>query len=198
MTIQDAQKSDAAALAYLINQAGEGIPYYLWSLQAGVGEDPFAIGAQRAARDAGGFSYQHARIIRQGQDVVGMLLSYQLDDPYAIDDLEDVPAIVRPLVILESKAPGSWYINAIATVESARGKGIATRLLCDAEDMAAHKGIEQMSLIVASENHPAKNLYLKLGYAVQAALPVVEYPGCLHGGDWELMVKRLPTDIAGQ
>ncbi len=191
MNIQDAQKSDAEALAYLINLAGEGIPYYLWSTKAEAGVDPFAIGKQRASREEGGFSYTNASVVRNGANVVGMILSYQLDDPYITGDLDDVPEVVRPLVVLESKAPGSWYINAIATVDAYRGKGLATRLLTDAEARASAKGIHQMSLIVASENTSARDLYLKLGYEIRASLPVVDYPGCLHGGNWELMIKTL-------
>lgn len=191
MKIEHAQKDDAEALAYLINLAGEGIPFYLWSLSAKTGQTPLAVGIQRAARDEGGFSYRNASVIKTGAKVVGMMLSYRLADPYLVDISDDVPEVVRPLILLESKAPGSWYVNAIATLESHRGKGIASTLLQEAEVQAIREGASQMSLIVASDNVSAKALYSKLGYAPQAALPVVRFPGCLHGGNWELMTKPL-------
>ncbi|PTY36958.1 GNAT family N-acetyltransferase [Saccharospirillum sp. MSK14-1] len=191
MQIRHAKKDDAPALARLINLAGEGIPYYLWSINDDAGGDPFKIGEARAARDSGGFSYTHARVMEHDNDVLGMVLSYSLDDPYSVGDLNELPEIVRPLVLLESQAPGSWYINAIATVEFYRGQGIASTLLADSETHAAEQGFTQASLIVASENTQARKLYLKLGYQLRNSLPVVEYPGCMHGGHWELMVKKL-------
>lgn len=191
MQIQDAEKADAKDLAQLINLAGEGIPAYLWSLMADATLDPLEFGALRAAREEGGFSYRNARVVREGAVVAAMVISYQLEDPYVIDDLEEVPEVVRPLILLESKAPGSWYVNALATVESQRGKGIATRLLEDAEVKARTQGVTEMSLIVASENRSARALYMKQGYTLRASLPVIPCPAYLHGGQWELMTKTL-------
>ncbi len=191
MDIQNAKKEDAKYLAFLINLAGEGIPHYLWSGMTRSGETPSDIGIQRAGREDGGFSYTNARVVKEGADVVGMLLSYRLDDPYIIDNLDDIPEVVRPLVVLESKAPGTWYVNAVATLASHRGQGIATGLLKDAEAKAIVHGVTRMSLIVASENQLARGLYSGLGYETRETLPVVDYPGCLHGGSWELMVKEL-------
>ena len=61
----------------------------------------------------------------------------------------------------------------------------------EAETSAKANGVESMSLIVASENEAAKSLYLTLGYEVTSSLPVVDYPSSIHGGDWDLMIKKL-------
>ncbi|MEJ2756229.1 MAG: N-acetyltransferase, partial [Gammaproteobacteria bacterium] len=132
-----------------------------------------------------------ARVIVEAGSLQGMIVSYQQPDPYPVDDIDEYPEIVKPLVLLEAKAPGSWYINAIATFEEFRGKGVAQKLLNEAEEQATSLGLQKMSLIVASENDRAKSLYEHIGYEVVASLPVVAYPGCLHGGEWLLMVKRL-------
>jgi len=191
MNIENATTEDARDLAYLINLAGEGIPEHLWSSMVIGKESPLDVGMQRAAREEGGFSYKNARVIRDGNNVIGMIISYKLDDPYVLGDLSEYPSVVHPLVKLESQVPGSWYINAIATKESHRGKGVAKRLIDEAELKAKEHGAARMSLIVASENNAAKELYLKLGYKRVASLPVVDYPGAMHGGEWELMIKRL-------
>ncbi|WP_317930698.1 GNAT family N-acetyltransferase [Halioxenophilus sp. WMMB6] len=191
MNIENAVKGDAAELAYLINLAGEGIPEYLWSDMAEAGESAMAVGAQRAAREEGGFSYRNARVIREAGELLGMIIDYQLDDPYSLAELDDYPEVVKPLVLLEAKVPGSWYINAIATRESARGRGVASKLMAEAEARAQAQGVAKASLIVASENSSAKALYCKLGYQVIDSLPVALYPGALHGGEWLLMVKSL-------
>ena len=189
--IQPALKEHAGDLAQLINLAGEGLPKYLWQSLSSSGQDPMETGKERALREEGGFSYRNARVCMTGTRVQGMIIAYQQPTQYAIDDIETYPDVVKPLILLESKAPGSWYINAIATFEQYQGKGIAQKLLSEAEAMALSGGVSEMSLIVASENARAKALYDYLGYKVIDALPVVEYPGCLHGGDWILMIKKL-------
>lgn len=191
MNIEPAKKEDARALAYLIDLAGEGLPSFLWSMMAPGENSPIDVGAMRAMREEGGFSYKNARVIRSQSNVAGMILSYRLDDPYVVGDIENYPEVIRPLIVLESKVPGSWYVNAIATNELHRGKGIAKFLLENTEVEARSQGIVQSSLIVASENIAAKRLYIKLGYEPRASLPVVPYPGSRHAGFWELMVKDL-------
>ena len=191
MNIESANLSDASDLAYLINLAGEGIPEFLWSEMAEENETPLEVGKRRASREEGGFSYRNARIIRQKGFVAGMIISYQLDDPYTLESIEEYPEVIRPLVLLESEAPGSWYINAIATNEDLRGQGIASCLMSEAEAFAKSNSVDCMSLIVASENESAKSLYLTLGYERVSSLPVVAYPSSIHGGDWDLMIKKL-------
>lgn len=191
MEIANATREDAAQLAYLINLAGEGIPEFLWQGMVEDTESPLEVGAKRAAREEGGFSYRNAKVIRQEGKVAGMIISYQLDAPYETGDLSEYPDVVRPLIELEAQAPGSWYINALATSEQFRGLGIASILLQDAEQQACAQGVSTMSIIVASENPSAKKLYLNQGYQLQTSRPVVEYPNCIHGGDWELLTKKL-------
>ncbi len=191
MTIQKAVKENAADLAYLLNLAGEGIPKYLWSEMAEDGQDPMEVGRARVSRKEGGFSYTNARVSVEADNVQGMIVSYQLPDPYTLEDIDAYPDIVKPLVLLEAKVPGSWYINAIAVFEAFQGSGIARKLLKDAEDQAISASVGKMSLIVASENKRAKNLYEHIGYKFDSSLPVVRYPGCLHGGEWLLMIKEL-------
>lgn len=191
MAIQSAVKENAADLAHLLNLAGEGIPKYLWSKMAENGQDPMEIGRVRASREEGGFSYKNARVSIEDGGLQGMIVSYQQPDPYTLEDIEEYPEIVKPLVLLEAKMPGSWYINAIATFDKYRGMGVAQKLLHEAEERAISNGVNTMSLIVASENIRAKKLYEYIGYKFESSLPVIEYPGCLHGGDWLLMVKEL-------
>lgn len=191
MNIENANVEDASDLAYLINLAGEGIPEFLWSTMVEGSETPLEVGKRRASREDGGFSYKNARVVKLQGNIAGMIISYPLDDPYILSNVEDFPEIIRPLVLLEAKVPGSWYINAIATKKEYRGQGVASMLMREAESKAISQGVKFMSLIVASENESARNLYLKLGYEKHHSLPVVSYPSLIHGGDWDLMVKAL-------
>jgi ribosomal protein S18 acetylase RimI-like enzyme len=191
MNIRDATKRDANNLAYLINLAGEGLPEYQWRQMAEEGQDPLAFGALRAMREDGLFSYHHARIVEIDGQIAGMLLSYPLPDPYDIGELDSYPDVIRPLVELEAEVPGSWYVNAIATYEQFRGRGVASALMSECDGLARAARATKLSLIVASENEGAHALYIKLGYQEVASRPLSAFPGGPDGGEWLLMVKNL-------
>ena len=194
MLIRNANPEDAADLARLINMAGEGLPEYLWREEAErAGLDPVQLGAQRAAREDGGFSFRHARMADLAGSVAGMALAYRLADPVESGSAESLPASVRPLVELEARAPGSWYVNAVAAYPQFRGQGVGKALMADCEEAAVASGATEISLNVASENRGAYRLYVHLGYLETARLPLVPWPGCSHQGDWILMVKSLET-----
>ena len=191
MNLCKASKTDAEKLAILINSAGEGVPNYLWGNMAKNGQTALEVGTQRAGRDEGGFSYTNATLCKQHNEILGMLIAYKLDDPYETGDLDDYPDFIRPLIVLESQAPGSWYINALATFESHQGKGVARQLLAHTEHLAIDNGCDKLSLIVSSENERACGLYESIGYRQAGQAPVVACPGILHGGYWKLMIKQL-------
>ncbi|WP_253939494.1 GNAT family N-acetyltransferase [Halomonas sp. THAF5a] len=191
MRLRDATRADARDLAHLINLAGEGLPEYLWGQMAQGGAAALAIGAQRAGREEGGFSYRHARVCIARGRVVGMILAYRLPDDGGLEALDDAPAPVQPLLRLEALVPGSWYINGIATLPAARRKGVGRLLMAQAEASAIAAGCQELSLIVAEENRRAGAFYHRLGFRELASLPLVPWPGCPHGGRWRLMTRRL-------
>jgi ribosomal protein S18 acetylase RimI-like enzyme len=189
--LRPARKDDARALALLIDIAGEGFGNYLWGQSAGPGEESLDVGMKRAQREEGGFSYRNATLAEIDGKVAGLLLGYRLDDPYDSGDLAGLPKIVRPLVELESCAPGSWYVNALAAFPEFRNRGLGTSLLDEADRLTRVTGATTVSLIVAEENKGAMRLYRRNGYREAARRPLVPFPGLGHGGDWVLMVKPL-------
>ena len=191
MEIRSARKQDAHHIAYLTNLAGEGISEYYWAGLAQEGETPLEVGARRASRDEGGFSYSNTRVCVEGESVLGMIVAYCQPDPYDLGDLSGLPEAMHPLVELESTAPGSWYINAVATYKEHRGQGVARLLLAETEMRARSRGCERMSLIVASENAAARRLYDRLGFEAVRALPVIPWPGASQGGDWILLARAV-------
>lgn len=191
LAIRNATADDSATLAALMNIAGEGIPAWLWSNMAEPGEDVMAFGARRVARTEGGFSHINAHVATVQGAIAGMLLGYRLPDPYDAGPMDDLPAVVRPLIELESLAPGSWYINAIATASAWRGQGIGTRLMALAQQLALDSGLSMLSLIVAEENTRAQALYQRLGYRTVALRMIIRFPGCPHAGHWALMTRSV-------
>ena len=192
-TFRPAVKADASALAVLVDIAGEGLPAHLWNVLKAPGQSILEVGRERAAREEGGFSYRNAIIAEVDGEIAACLVGYRLDDPYDLGDLEQAPPVVRPLVLLEAKARGSWYVNVLATFPEFRRCGIGIELLGIAEGKAREEGAHALSVIVAAENERAARLYAAAGYEALATEPIFAFPGCPHGGDWLLMVKPLPA-----
>jgi ribosomal protein S18 acetylase RimI-like enzyme len=192
LTFRPARKADTAALAVLVDIAGEGLPAYMWSNLKTPGQSLLELGRERAQREAGGFSYRNAVVAEIDGEVAASLVGYQLDHPYDLEgNLAETPEIVQPLVRLEAKAPGSWYVNVLATFPEFRRQGIAAALLAIADDRARESGAPALSVIVAGWNEVAARLYARAGYSVLAREPALPFPGCPHRGSWVLMVKSL-------
>ncbi|MEM7195267.1 MAG: hypothetical protein AAF402_09970 [Pseudomonadota bacterium] len=103
-----------------------------------------------------------------------MIISYRQPDTVDLTEIDDYPDVVRSLVVLE--APGTGY----CPFASQRCRVAGSCRECDVHEP-----------LVASENTAARALYEYLGYRKVLSSPVVEYPGCLHCGDRELMIKQL-------
>jgi ribosomal protein S18 acetylase RimI-like enzyme len=192
VSFRPATRADAAALAVLVDIAGEGMPAYMWSTLAAPGQSVLELGRERAGRDSGGgFSWKNAVVAEVDGEVAAGLVGYRLDDPYDLEGLAEIPAVVHPLVKLEARAAGSWYVNVLATFPEFRGLGIATTLLEIAESNASDAGADTLSVIVASWNEAAERLYRRAGYEAVATEPAIPFPGCPYTGDWVLMVKSL-------
>jgi ribosomal protein S18 acetylase RimI-like enzyme len=182
-------KADASALAVLVDIAGEGFPAYQWSMLKAPGQSILEVGRDRAAREKGGFSYRNAIVAEIDGEIAACLVGYRLDDPYDLGNFDEIPELVRPLVLLEAKAPGSWYVNVLATFPEFRRRGIGLDLLAIAEQKARAEGARALSVIVAAANERAVPLYGRAGFVMSAREKLVAYPGCPHIGDWTLMVK---------
>ncbi len=186
-----AKIGDSSALAVLIDIAGEGLPAFLWRGLKAPGQSVLEFGRFRARREEGGFSYRNAVIAEADGEIAGTLIGYRLDDPYEVGDLGEVPEILQPLVRLESKAPGSWYVNVLATFPEFRRRGVGEGLLALADRKAEELPTPSLSVIVGSWNASAARLYERAGYgetAREEACPPTEWT---HRGDWILMVKTL-------
>ena len=191
-TIRDARRSDCAALAQLINVAGEGLPLYLWRQMTGAGEDPWAIGRERAARDSGGFSYRNSVVAEVDGSIAGALVGYPVAAGSAPVDPANMPPMFAPLLELENLAAGTWYVNAVATFPEARGLGIGSQLMDWARNRASTLGLRGTSLIVSDANRGACRLYVRLGYEEIARRPMVKEQWRNAGDDWVLMIKGKP------
>ena len=105
-----------------------------------------------------------------GGPVAGGLVAYRIGD--APEPLDELPPLFRPLQALENRAPGTHYVNVLATYPAFRRRGVASRLLAEAERQGA--GARGLSLIVADRNAAARRLYEALRLRRGAAEPIVK------------------------
>lgn len=188
MLIRDAAAADADHLVRFINIAADDLPLHFWKKSVGAGGDPLAYGKERAARDSGNFSYRNAWLAEVGGEVAACLLGYPADkEPSPI--APDTPAIFVPLLELEALAPGSWYLNVLATYAGFRGKGCGSALLAHAEEIARRGGHTTISLIAADTHLDARRLYTAKGYAEIARRPVTKADWQVDAQEWILLCK---------
>lgn len=185
--LRRATADDGPALADLVNFAGEGLPLYLWSKMAAPGEDPWEIGRRRQAQKAG---EGKIFVIEEGGRVAAALTGYAI--PAVPDPIpEDMPALFRPLQELENLAPATWYVNVLAAYPEFRNRGLGTRLLALAEDLAREAGLAGLSIIVAGSNAGARRLYESTGYAEAARRGIVKEDWACASREWVLLIKGL-------
>jgi len=190
MIIRNARASDAAHLVRFINMAADDLPLHFWRKTVGPEGDPWALGQERAARETGNFSYRNAWLAESDGQVGACLLGYAAEpEPGPIDP--DTPPIFVPLLELEALAPGSWYLNVLATDAAFRGKGLGSALLAHAETVAAAAGHRSISLIAADTHHEALRLYTAKGYRQIASRAVVKGDWQVDASEWRLFVKPL-------
>lgn len=192
MYISDANKEQARKLAKLIQLARGGMPYYIWQLEGKGNADPIDIGSKHISREQSSISYKHARVCIEDDKLLGLAQSYRLSDSPSLLNLHKHPDPIIPLLMLETKAPGAWYLHAIAVEKSHRNRGVAKLLMRDTEILAEHAGCNEIALTVNSSNKLALSIYGSMGYTSKDQMRAVPFPGCPEGSHWILMTKDVP------
>lgn len=190
MLIRKAEASDAAHLVRFINMAADDLPMHFWRKSVGPEGDAIAYGMERAARATGSFSYSNAWLAEVEGAVAACLLGYPAEDEPA-PIAPDTPPVFVPLLELEALAPGSWYLNVLATYDGFRGRGCGSALLAKAEEITRSGGRRVISLITADTHHEAQRLYAAKGYTEIARRPVVKGDWQVDATEWILMTKTL-------
>ena len=187
-TFRRATPADVAALAELVEFAGEGLPLCLWMQLAGPGDDPWEVGRKRVSSNTTGYSYRNAIIAEHAGKTLGALIGYPLREPEPIE--KNAPALLVPLHELMNMAPHTWYVHALAAYPEHRGRGIGAALLAEADKLAAAAGLSGLSLITSDTNTGARRLYERSGYREAARRKMVKREWKHPGTEWVLLIKR--------
>jgi ribosomal protein S18 acetylase RimI-like enzyme len=189
-SLRPARPEDASVLAELVNLAGEGLPLYVWGKLVEPGETAWEVGRKRAARNEGSFSYRNAMVIEYEGRAVATLIGYEIaDHPEPITT--GMPAMFVPLQELENLAPGTWYVNVLATLPGYRNLGLGSDLLRLAEETGRNLGKRGMSVIVSDTNIGARRLYERFGYREIARRTMIKEDWKNEGREWLLLTKKL-------
>ena len=190
MLIRDAKASDADHLVRFVNMAADKLSLHFWKKSAGPGVDPIAYGRERAARDTGNFSYRNAWLAEVDGQVAACLLGYPAaPEPEPIEP--GTPPIFLPLLELENLAPGSWYLNVLATYPAFRGRGLGSALLAKAEEVTRAAGRSTISLIAEDTHQDALRLYRAKGFTEIARRPIVKDDWQVDAQEWILFTRSL-------
>ncbi len=181
-----ARADDAPVLARLVNYAGEGMPLHLWTGKAEPGEDPWAVGARRQAQKA---EQGKIVVIDEGAGPVAGLTGYPIGP--VPEPTDGIPAMFVPLQELENQALESWYVNVLAALPEARGRGLGSLLLGVAETIARDLSLRRLSIIVADANRGARRLYERQGYVESGRRPMVKDGWKTGASEWVLLLKSI-------
>jgi len=187
--IRRAGPADVDHLAQLADIAGEGLPSYLWARSCGKNETVWEFGRQRALRESGTFSYRNASIADGPTGTcAGCMIGYPLPEtPEPVPD--DTPNLFRPLLELESRVAGSWYVNVLAVYPRHQNHGCASALLQEAHHQAASSGCSHLSIIVTNANAGARRLYERVGFKQIARQQMVKENWINDATHWIVMDK---------
>jgi len=95
------------------------------------------------------------------------------------------------LALQSERSPGELLVAAVAVRPEVRGRGVGTRLILGAEELARAKGLVTIRLDVVDTNPRARRLYERLGFCpagehwLPFLRPIVGF------GAYTTMVKRL-------
>ena len=176
ITLRPAQPDDADRAAVLLYSAyiHKQVNYPLHQ----EGENRFVERLQHYFRQEGNrFSYQFIQVAQQRSEVVGLVLSFGGREEERLNTALGWP--------LEREAQeDEWYVDAVAVFTDWGCRGIGTRLLQAAEQLARQQHYPKIALNVAPENKQALSLYQRLHYVVTGKTFLYHHP-------YLRLVKRL-------
>jgi ribosomal protein S18 acetylase RimI-like enzyme len=186
VVLRSATRQDAAELAMLVDIASHGLANWLWHGAVIDGRTDTALerGRQRMLDECKPGGWRCAVLAEKDGEVAGGVIAYRLDESLA-GAVAPHP-VIEPLMDLQCKAIGSWYIDSLGVYRAHRRQGIGRKLL---EDQLARTNADA-SLITESDNDTAQALYRSQGFVEAARRQAVPLYENSKRHDWVLMIRK--------
>lgn len=165
---EPAQKIDCAVLAEFINMASDGVVEYMFH-DLVPGATPIQIVAHSLEDDSRPHCYKSAIVARDGDEVVGMALSYPSEYHRISDEMRSFfPAdrLAHLGDFFSARVENSWYLDTLGVFENHRRRGIGEKLISFTREKAVKNGYKSLSLIVFADNELALPVYKRIGFEV--------------------------------
>lgn len=193
MDVRMATAADTEDLVRYLLMAGEGLFEHMFdgAYPGLTANDALALGVGDADSP---YHYENAYLAELNGQVVGCMVAFpseQLGLPeiaYSVLPPERLEGVRQ---LFERAPPSSFYINTLATDESARGKGVGALLLDFAAELAEAAGYDSLTLHVWGDNEVARTLYASRGFEVVEALHIPPSPALRH--EAPMLLLRRPV-----
>lgn len=185
ISIRPAGRGDVPAIVHLLDIATYGYVSHVFGVLCGPGADLYQVVKERVEDPASALSYEKAQMAEYNGKVAGFVMCETIPDPADLV-LADTPDVFRPLLELESMAPGTTLVNFLAAFAEMRGHGIGKRLMTEAEK---RRGPNGMSLTIHDLNDGARKLYEGLGFREAGRRAIVKEGWDHPATEWVLMTK---------
>jgi ribosomal protein S18 acetylase RimI-like enzyme len=155
-------------------------PYY--DAYAGREDKARAMLADAWTRGGHAASWEVCAVAEVEGEIVGVLAGYPVADGdryarrFLLLTLRRMPPWRWPAVVAHLRAAQrvsprpplrAWYVDALAVAPQWRRRGVARRLLQEAERRAAAEGLDGVALDTGVENTPARALYEAAGFRLE-------------------------------
>jgi ribosomal protein S18 acetylase RimI-like enzyme len=186
LTIRPAARRDAAELAILVDIASHGFAFWLWYGAVIEGDVDTAMerGRQRMRDDRIDDGWKSGSIAEIGDEIVGASIGHRIA-PDIADESEPHPSLA-PLIALQQRVVGNWFVDTLAVYRTHRRQGIGWKLL---ESERVRAGDLPLSLITESYNAAALALYEAFGFRRIAQLDAFRLSESSTPHQWVLMTR---------
>lgn len=181
-------------MAILVDIASHGFASWLWygAVIRGDVETAMERGLDRMRDGSAADGWTSALIAEIDGETAGL----SVGRPVSADILQEQsphPSLA-PIVALQQRVVGDWFIDSLAVYRRHRRKGIARKLL---EQEVSRAGKSALSLITESHNTSALRLYQAFGFAERARLDAFKISEKSEPFQWVLLTRPQAKQGAG-
>lgn len=190
-----ARREDASFLVPLVAESSGGVWPAVWRALAGENETVEACAIRYLTDPTNDLSIKNTLVVELDGTCLGAMICYQ-EGQNSDSESNTPPALPADLIealqpYRDLSDPESLFIAEVCFLPEARGKGLGTRLLQQALDLAAKANLPSVSLRVFSANEGAIRLYKRFGFRLVDERPVTAHPDINVTGSVYLMSYRL-------